>query len=191
MKSYAYPLACALTSLIGVALTVARTDKMAEAVTAIRPSTPPVENDETAVEAQADVVNPSEIEANATWPPLSLTSIGSSGITSVGYSPENQMMEVHFSSGRVWWYYNVPQTVYWGFLKAPYRGQYFNNQIGNGGFARRQAAHVTPLRPGSIHNSASGFSSAPIHSSAPAHSSMSANTSAPARMGSGGSARHR
>jgi hypothetical protein len=185
-SSYVYPLACALTSLLGVALTVVRNDKLMEAATAIRPSSPAVEDDEPAVEAPVDVDNPGEINTNATSPPVTLTSIGSSGITSVGYAPEDQVMEVHFSSGRVWWYYNVPQAVYQGFLNARFRGQYFNKRIGNAGFARRQAAHVAPLRPGSVHNLASAHGSAPthgstpIHSSTPAHGSMSAHSSTPA-----------
>jgi hypothetical protein len=172
MKWYVYPLVFALTSLVGLAFTIDSKDKLAAVATAI-------ENDEPAVEAPADVVDPGEVDGDATWPPISLTSIDSSGITSVGYSPEDQVMEVHFSSGRVWWYYNVPQAVYLGFLKAPFRGQYFNKRIGNGGFARRQAAHLARPRPGFGHNSPSAHGSAPIHGSTPGHGSMSAHSSTP------------
>jgi hypothetical protein len=166
MKWYVYALVCALTSVVGVAFSIATKElPLQPAPTAIRSADPPAESEETALEAVADQFKPTDGELDSPGLPIPLTLVNASGITSVGYSPTNQVMEVHFNSGRVWWYYNVPQTVYWGFLKAPSHGHYFNHSITNAGFRARPVSRPVTT------------SAAPIHSAAPA------------RVGGGG--RHR
>ena len=57
--------------------------------------------------------------------------LASSNITSVGYDPQSETLEIEFTSGSVYQYYNVPQSIYDAFLKAPSAGQFFAYQIRN------------------------------------------------------------
>ena len=57
--------------------------------------------------------------------------IASSNIVSVGYDPRSETLEVEFTSGSVYQYYNLPQSVYDAFLAAPSAGQFFAYQIKN------------------------------------------------------------
>ncbi|HEX7186251.1 MAG TPA: KTSC domain-containing protein [Thermoanaerobaculia bacterium] len=55
--------------------------------------------------------------------------IESSAISSVGYDPRSEVLEVEFSSGAVYDYYEVPPRVYRALLKAPSKGQYVSRRI--------------------------------------------------------------
>lgn len=55
--------------------------------------------------------------------------VESSAISSVGYDPRSETLEVEFSSGAVYDYYEVPPRVYRALLKAPSKGQYVSRRI--------------------------------------------------------------
>jgi hypothetical protein len=57
--------------------------------------------------------------------------VSSSNIVSVGYDAPSETLEVEFTSGSVYQYYNVPQSIYDAFFKAPSAGQFFAYQIKN------------------------------------------------------------
>lgn len=52
--------------------------------------------------------------------------VDSSVIDAVGFS---RVLEIHFDSGRVYQYYDVPEDVYQGMLSAESKGRYFNTYV--------------------------------------------------------------
>lgn len=57
------------------------------------------------------------------------TRITSSAIASVGYEPKDRLLEVEFSSGKVYRYFDVPPDAFSKLLTAPSKGAWFNQQI--------------------------------------------------------------
>ena len=55
--------------------------------------------------------------------------VSSSNISSVGY--EDGILEVHFHSGGVYQFDNVPRSVYESLLTAPSKGKFFHKYIEN------------------------------------------------------------
>jgi uncharacterized protein len=55
--------------------------------------------------------------------------VPSSSIVSIGYDETAEILEVEFSNGRVYQYYNVPSTVYTEFMSASSKGRFLNYQI--------------------------------------------------------------
>lgn len=50
--------------------------------------------------------------------------VSSSNIASIGYDPDNQVLEIEFLSGAVYQYYDVPQSVYDGLMAADSHGKF-------------------------------------------------------------------
>ena len=57
--------------------------------------------------------------------------VASTNIASVGYDEPSQTLEVEFTNGTVYQYYNVPQPVYEQLMQAASKGQYLAYQIKN------------------------------------------------------------
>jgi KTSC domain-containing protein len=57
------------------------------------------------------------------------TPIASTVITSLGYDPFTNMLEVEFRSGRIYQYLRVPPAVHAALLRAESIGSYFNRRI--------------------------------------------------------------
>jgi hypothetical protein len=57
--------------------------------------------------------------------------VDSSNIRSVGYDAATETLEVEFSDGSVYQYYNVNQGVYDQFITAPSKGKFLAFQIKN------------------------------------------------------------
>jgi hypothetical protein len=56
--------------------------------------------------------------------------VQSSALQSVGYDPENKILELEFrDSGGVWQYFKLPAKVYNKFMHAPSLGNYFVTKI--------------------------------------------------------------
>lgn len=55
--------------------------------------------------------------------------VSSSSIASIGYDARAKTLEVEFNSGRVYRYYDVPQTVHYELVSASSIGGYFNANI--------------------------------------------------------------
>ena len=55
--------------------------------------------------------------------------VSSSVIASVGYSADENLLEVEFRTGRVYTYHRVPPSVYAGLRAARSVGRYFNDRI--------------------------------------------------------------
>lgn len=56
-------------------------------------------------------------------------SVVSSNISEVGYDAGSATMEIMFSDGRIYQYFDVPAHVYDGLLGAASVGQYFHREI--------------------------------------------------------------
>ena len=53
----------------------------------------------------------------------------SSNIHSVGYEADMEILEVEFTSGNVYQYFDVPESEYEGLMNAASKGKYFNRKI--------------------------------------------------------------
>lgn len=55
--------------------------------------------------------------------------VSSSAISSVGYDPKERVLELEFSSGGVYEYYEVPPEVYESLMSAESKGRFISEQI--------------------------------------------------------------
>ncbi|HEY4515418.1 MAG TPA: KTSC domain-containing protein [Candidatus Paceibacterota bacterium] len=55
--------------------------------------------------------------------------VSSSNISSIGYDSQTAILEVEFTSGDVYQYFNVPEHLYNGLLQAASPGQFLNINI--------------------------------------------------------------
>lgn len=65
--------------------------------------------------------------------------VESSVIDAVGYT---RVLEIHFDSGRIYQYYDVPDDIYEGMMAAESKGRYFNAHIRDQ-FPYQEIARVT------------------------------------------------
>jgi hypothetical protein len=59
-------------------------------------------------------------------------SVSSSNLASVGYDAENQILEIEFSHGGVYQYFDVPKEEYQALMNASSLGSYFYHNIRDG-----------------------------------------------------------
>lgn len=71
-------------------------------------------------------------------PPMKRLALQSSVIRSAGYDPSRHTLEIEFTSGHIYDYYDVPRRLYRGLLTALSHGRYFDGFIRNAGFRFRQ-----------------------------------------------------
>jgi hypothetical protein len=57
--------------------------------------------------------------------------VASSNLASVGFDEAAQTLEIEFSNGMVYQYYNVDAAIYEKFMQAPSKGQFLNVYIRN------------------------------------------------------------
>ncbi|CAM5193962.1 KTSC domain-containing protein OS=Bosea thiooxidans OX=53254 GN=SAMN05660750_04307 PE=4 SV=1 [Bosea thiooxidans] len=57
--------------------------------------------------------------------------VASTNIASVGYDAESETLEVEFSNGTVYQYYNVGADLYEQFMQSASKGQFLNTYIRN------------------------------------------------------------
>lgn len=60
-----------------------------------------------------------------------MTAVQSSNLAAVGYDPLAAVLTIAFHGGRVYEYFRVPFSIYWGLLRAESHGKYFHAQIKN------------------------------------------------------------
>lgn len=58
-------------------------------------------------------------------------SVASSNIASVGYDPDNETLEIEFTNGSIYQYFNVSSGLYEQLMAAPSKGQFLNSYIRN------------------------------------------------------------
>lgn len=69
---------------------------------------------------------------------LDRTPVSSSNLASVGYDPEQRILEVGFRNGSVYQYLRVPNHVYEGLMRASSHGRYFDAFVKKGGYLYRR-----------------------------------------------------
>jgi KTSC domain len=57
--------------------------------------------------------------------------VASSNVASVGYDPDSETLEVEFTNGSIYQYFNVPNHLHEQFMMAPSKGQFLNAYIIN------------------------------------------------------------
>lgn len=57
--------------------------------------------------------------------------VASSNLTSVGYDEPTQTLEVEFSNGTIYQYYNVTAVLFEQLMQSPSKGQFLNIYIKN------------------------------------------------------------
>lgn len=60
--------------------------------------------------------------------------VQSSNLASVGYDPQNSILEIEFNNGSIYQYTGVPQEVYEGLMNADSKGSYFHYNIKKAGY---------------------------------------------------------
>ena len=58
--------------------------------------------------------------------------VTSSNIFSIGYDPAIETLEVEYTNGSIYQYFNVPPNLYEQLMAAPSKGQFMNAYIRNG-----------------------------------------------------------
>jgi hypothetical protein len=56
-------------------------------------------------------------------------SVSSSLLRSVGYDPDQQLLEVELQDGKIYQYTDIPEQTYRGLMEADSLGRYFNYNI--------------------------------------------------------------
>ena len=69
---------------------------------------------------------------------MNRTSVSSSNLKDVGYDAPAQILEIGFINGRVYQYFDVPESVYDGLMSADSHGKYFDAEIKKAGYSYRQ-----------------------------------------------------
>lgn len=57
---------------------------------------------------------------------MEIQSVDSSTVKSIGYEKSENICQVEFLDGGIYWYFGVPQELYEAFLKAKSKGQYLS-----------------------------------------------------------------
>lgn len=57
--------------------------------------------------------------------------VASSNLSSVGYDPETETLEVEFLNGSVYQYFNVPEIMYERLMQESSKGKFLNAYIKN------------------------------------------------------------
>lgn len=55
--------------------------------------------------------------------------VASSNIRSIGYETKSETLEVEFTSGSIYQYFDVPENEYERLMNAASKGRYFNQNI--------------------------------------------------------------
>jgi hypothetical protein len=62
------------------------------------------------------------------------TPVCSSALRSVGYDQEQRVLEIEFTGGEVYQYFDVPAEVHRGLMAAESHGRYFHQHVRNAGY---------------------------------------------------------
>jgi hypothetical protein len=62
---------------------------------------------------------------------MNRTPVKSSNISSIGYDPSENILEIEFSTGSVYQYLAVPSSVHESFMRASSKGSFFASKIRN------------------------------------------------------------
>lgn len=55
--------------------------------------------------------------------------VQSSSIDSIGYNSDSNILEIEFLNGRIYQFFNVPESIFNGMMSADSHGKYLNDNI--------------------------------------------------------------
>jgi hypothetical protein len=64
--------------------------------------------------------------------------VSSSNLASIGYDPDNQILEVEFRNHGIYQYFKVPADVHRLLMEAESHGKYFNEHVKKAGYQFRK-----------------------------------------------------
>jgi len=64
--------------------------------------------------------------------------VSSSNLASIGYDPDNRILEVEFRNGGVYQYFDVPERVHSELMSASSHGKYFGVYVKKAGYRFRK-----------------------------------------------------
>ena len=64
--------------------------------------------------------------------------VSSTALQSVGYDEDSQTLEIKFTSGAVYQYFEVPPEVYRGLMAAESHGRYFHQHVRSAGYGHQR-----------------------------------------------------
>ena len=64
--------------------------------------------------------------------------VSSSNLASIGYDPDNQILEIEFKNHAVYQYFKVPASVHLNLMEAESHGRYFNEYVKKAGYQFRK-----------------------------------------------------
>ena len=68
------------------------------------------------------------------------TSVSSTCLTSVGYDPRKRLLEVEFTHGDIYRYFDVPTAVHRALMAAESHGTFYQHQIRDAGYRYERLA---------------------------------------------------
>jgi len=71
---------------------------------------------------------------------LDHTPINSEVLRSVGYDPDQRILEIEFVSGSIYHYFDVPDDLYAAMMAAASHGKFFSARIRDAGFDYQKIA---------------------------------------------------
>lgn len=60
---------------------------------------------------------------------MNRTPVASSQVSSIGYDPKSETLEVEFNQGAVYQYSGVPERVFAELMASPSKGQFLNRNV--------------------------------------------------------------
>ena len=69
---------------------------------------------------------------------MNRTPVSSSNLKAVGYDATEQILEIEFLNGSAYQYFNVPQAMYLGMMRAGSRGGFLDKYVKKGGYRYRR-----------------------------------------------------
>lgn len=66
---------------------------------------------------------------------MTRTPVSSSNISSIGYDPRTQTLEVEFHNGSVYQYHGVPTVIHQGLMAASSHGHFLDAYVKKGSYA--------------------------------------------------------
>ena len=112
--------------------------------------TPPVPSQNVGEgEAAEEPSDPAFVQEEvAPGPEIARTPVGSAGINSAGYDEGKQILEVEYSNGHVYRWYDVPPATWYAWHQSGFHHHYFHHHIHHGGFHWRPVVHLGDTAPG-------------------------------------------
>jgi len=66
----------------------------------------------------------------------------SSNVDSIGYDVSSKVLEIKFTNGKVYQYFDVPKAIHEGLMKSESKGRYFKSNVRSASFQYKRIEEV-------------------------------------------------